>query len=60
MSSEGIGTFKHIQGRIIIDENVQAKFLRVWPVPDSLCAKVDCELDCQEGEGILSKVSWSE
>ncbi|KAL6469072.1 hypothetical protein MHYP_G00225960 [Metynnis hypsauchen] len=56
---DGIGTLKHIKGKIVLNENVSPKFHKARPVPYSIREKVASELDRMEAEGILSKVDWS-
>uniref|UniRef100_A0A8C9TFI9 ribonuclease H n=1 Tax=Scleropages formosus TaxID=113540 RepID=A0A8C9TFI9_SCLFO len=55
----GIGTLKHIKGRITLNEGAVPKFHKARPVPYAIRQKVEMELDRLEAEGILSKVDWS-
>ncbi|XP_056096372.1 uncharacterized protein K02A2.6-like [Rhinichthys klamathensis goyatoka] len=55
----GIGTLKHIKGKITLNENAVPKFHKARPVPYAIRQKVENELDRLEAEGILSKVDWS-
>ncbi len=55
----GIGTLKHIKGKITLDENAVPKFHKARPVPYAIRQKLETELDRLEAEGILSKVDWS-
>ncbi len=55
----GIGTLKHIKGKITLDENAVPKFHKARPVPYAISQKLETELDQLEAEGILSKVDWS-
>ncbi len=55
----GIGTLKHIMGKITLDENAVPKFHKARPVPYAIRQKLETELDRLEAEGILSKVDWS-
>ncbi|XP_057202332.1 uncharacterized protein K02A2.6 [Triplophysa rosa] len=55
----GIGTLKHIKGKITLEESAVPKFHKARPVPYAIRQKVETELDRLEAEGILSKVDWS-
>lgn len=59
MFQSGIGTLKHIKGKITLDENTVLKFHKARPVPYAIRQKLETELDRLEAEGILSKVDWS-
>lgn len=49
----GIGTLKHIKGKITLNENAVPKFHKARPVPYAIRQKVENELDRLEAEGIL-------
>nr|XP_055076811.1 uncharacterized protein K02A2.6-like [Misgurnus anguillicaudatus] len=55
----GIGTLKHIKGKITLNKDAVPKFHKARPVPYAIRQKVETELDRLEAEGILSKVDWS-
>ncbi|XP_051785433.1 uncharacterized protein K02A2.6-like [Erpetoichthys calabaricus] len=57
---EGIGTLKHIKAHIAVEEDAQPKFHKARPVPYAIRPKVEAELKRLEGQGVLSKVNWSE
>ncbi|KAL0147462.1 hypothetical protein M9458_057225, partial [Cirrhinus mrigala] len=55
----GMGTLKHIKGKITLKEDTVPKFHKACPVPYAIRQKVEIELDRLEAEGILFKVDWS-
>ncbi len=55
----GIGTLKHIKGKVTLDENAVPKFHTARPVPYAIRQKLETEVDQLEAEGIHSKVDWS-
>ena len=57
--SDGHGTIKDFKAQIHLKENVQPKFCKARPMPFSLKASVDEELDRLESEGIIYKVDHS-
>ena len=60
--SEGLGCYKDLQFAIEVDSTVPPKFCKARTVPYTLRAKVDCELDRLQKEGIISPVtnsSWA-
>lgn len=52
----GIGTLKHIKGKLTLNENAVLKVHKMWPIPYAICQKVEIELHHLEPEG---KVDWS-
>lgn len=56
----GIGKFKGIQVRLVLKENVIPSFFKARPIPFSLMAKADEEIEKLVSEGILTKVNRSE
>ena len=57
--SDGYGTIKDFKAQIHLKENAQPKFCKARPMPFSLKASVDEELDRLESEGIIYKVDHS-
>lgn len=56
---EGIGTLRHIKGKITLKDGAQATFHKARPVPYAIRPVVEKELDRLEADGILSRVDWS-
>ncbi|KAJ8375474.1 hypothetical protein SKAU_G00060540 [Synaphobranchus kaupii] len=55
----GVGTLKHIKGKIVLNDGATPRFHKARPVPYAIRQKVEAELDRLEADGILSKVDWS-
>ena len=55
----GLGTFKDLEVSIDIDESVQPRFFKPRPVPFSLKAKIDTELDNLIRDNIIQPVKYS-
>lgn len=58
--SDGLGKLKTMQAKLILKDNSPPKFVKARPVPYSLKAKIDTELDKLVDEGVIEKVDTSE
>ena len=58
--SEGLGTLKGTTAKIHVDPEATPKFMKARPVPYTLKAKVELELDRLQRENIISPVDFSE
>ena len=56
----GLGILKDYKAKIYIDPQAKPKFCKACPVPYSMQAKVEEELDRLQAEGIIEPVQYAE
>ena len=60
LQREELGVFKGTKAKLNIKEGCTPVFLKARPVPYSLRAKVDAEIERLQKEGIITPIEWSE